>query len=413
MRALAPLLLALLAAISPARGRELGPLRVGTSGDYPPFSFSPAGVVAEPQGFDLAVARSFAADRQRALELVRFRWPDLLSDLAADRFDVAMSGITVRPERSIAGSFTVPVAASGAVALVRETAGLAELASLDRGNVRIAVNRGGHLERVARARFPRAAIAAIPDNAGVREALLSGRADAVITDTLEAPIWREGVEGVVQLGPFTSDLKAYLVHPARRQLARELDAWLIAREGDGTLAALRARHLGHGDCPRTADPVSALLAALGERLDLMPLVAEAKRRTGAPVTVPERESNVIDAALAASREAARDAGLAPLPDRAVRALFEAQIAAAKEIQRAVLSGPAARTSAADLDTALRPALARIGERIARLLPLLPARIDRRALADRARERLRTPGLSDGARDALVEAVLELARAPRG
>ena len=49
---------------------------------------------------------------------------------------------------------------------------------LDRPAVRIAVNQGGHLERVARARFPRATIAAIPDNAVVREALRAGKADA-------------------------------------------------------------------------------------------------------------------------------------------------------------------------------------------------------------------------------------------
>jgi cyclohexadienyl dehydratase len=403
-------LLAFLAAISPAGAEQRTLLRVGVSGDYPPFSFAAEGSTTEFQGFDLAAARAYAADRNRALELVRFRWPELLSDLAANRFDVAMSGITIRPERSIAGIFTVPVMASGAVVLVREDAGFADLASLDGGDARIAVNRGGHLERVARAHFPRATILAIPDNAAVREALLSAKADAAVTDTLEAPIWLAGTEGVLQLGPFTRDQKAYLVHPDRGDLAADLNTWLIAREGDGTLAALRRQHLGHGDSPRTADPVSALLAAVGERLDLMPLVAEAKRESGTPVTVPEREVRVIDAALAATHAAARDAGLTPVSDRAVRAFFEAQITAAKEIQRAILKGPAGQAPTADLDTALRPALSRIGERIAFLLPRLPARIDRRALEERGRERLRTPGLSDGARDALVEAVLALCEA---
>lgn len=412
MRPLAPLLLALLVAISAAGAEEGGALRVGVSGDYPPFSFAPAGDPSELQGFDVAVARAYAADRQRALEIVRFRWPELLSDLAADRFDVAMSGISVRPERSVAGTFTVPVMASGAVALVRGDAGFPDLVSLDDRRARIAVNRGGHLERVARAHFPRATITAIPDNAAVREALLSEKADAAVSDTLEAPIWLEGAEGVVQLGPFTSDLKAYLVRRDRIELATDLNAWLISREGDGTLAALRARYLGHGDSPRSAGPVSALLAAVGERLDLMPLVAEAKRESGVPVTVPEREVFVVEAALAAARKAARDANLDPLPDRAVRAFFEAQIYAAKEIQRAILEGPAGQGLSANLDTALRPALSRIGERIAFLLPMLPKRIERRALEDRARDRLRTPGLSDAARDALVEAILALREVPR-
>jgi len=151
---------------------------------------------------------------------------------------------------------------------------------------------------------------------------------------------------------------------------------------------------------------------VGERLDLMPLVAEAKRATGVPVSVPERELRVIDAALEAARDAARGAHLTPLSERTVRAFFEAQITAAKEIQRATLAGPAGEAPTADLDRALRPALLRLGSRIAFLLQKLPAQIDRGDLEDFARQRLRTPGLSDGARDALVEAILALSEARR-
>jgi cyclohexadienyl dehydratase len=393
VKTLAPLLLALIAAITPAAAQQAAPLRVGVSGDYPPFSFPSEEDPRKLEGFDLAVGRAYAADRHRRLEIVGFRWPELLSDLAADRFDVAMSGITIRPERSIAGIFTVPVVASGAVVLAREDAGFADLASLDHPAARIAVNQGGHLERVSRVHFRSATLIAIPENAAVRGALLSGEVDAAVTDTLEAPIWLEGSEGIVQLGPFTRDLKAYLVHPDRGELAADLDAWLVARESDGTLAELRRRHLGHGDSPPTAEPVSALLAAVDERLDLMPLVAEAKRATDTPVTVPEREARVIEAALEATRRAARDAHLTPFSERTIRAFFEAQIEAAKEIQRATLAGAAGEAPTADLDAALRPALLRIGNRIAFLLPLsLPAR--RAGTGDRRRERVPAPGWWD-------------------
>jgi cyclohexadienyl dehydratase len=412
VRPLAALLLSLIAAIAPAAARQSAPLRVGVSADYRPFSFVRKGNPSELDGFDLAVARAYATDRERALEIARFRWPELLTDLAADRFDVAMSGITVRPERSIAGIFTVPVMASGAVVLTRDDAGFADLASLDHPAARIAVNQGGHLERVCRARFPEAAVIAIPENAAVRRALLDAEVDAVVTDTLEAPIWLEGSRGFAQLGPFTTDLKAYLVHPDRGELAADLDAWLMARESDGTLAALRRRYLGYDESPRTAEPVFALLAAMGERLDLMPLVAEAKRAAGAPVSAPERELRVIDAALEAARDAAPGTRLTPSSERTVRAFFEAQISAAKQIQRATLTGPAGGAPTADLDGALRPALLRIGTRIAFLLHRLPAQIDRDDLEDFAAQRLRTPGLSDGAREALVDAIATLSEARR-
>ena len=274
-------------------------LRVATSGDYAPFSvlgetreppvfagfdpsvaraytgFDPA-VAGAYTGFDPAVARAYAADRGLELRWVRFRGPELLADLAANRFDVAMSGVTVRPERSVAGRFSVPVATSGAVALVfgDHRGGLA---ALDDPAVRVAVNPGGHLERVARSRFPLARFLVIPDNDAVLPALLAGRAAAAVTDTREAPHWLSGNPDLRLLGPFTSDRKAYLVAQGRPDLATDLDGWLLEREADGTLAALRRRHLGQTTGTATADPFSALLAAIDERLALMPFVAETNR----------------------------------------------------------------------------------------------------------------------------------------
>ena len=42
-------------------------LRVGTSGDYPPFSLARDQRTTDYEGFDIALARAYAADRQLAL----------------------------------------------------------------------------------------------------------------------------------------------------------------------------------------------------------------------------------------------------------------------------------------------------------------------------------------------------------
>src|SRR3989442_7608841 len=105
---------ALLAAACLHPRPEAPPLRVGTSGDYPPFSLARDDRL---EGLDVEVARRFARDSGRRLELVRFRWPELTRDLAAGRFDLAMGRVTLRPERAVAGVFTRPVAAAGAVVL--------------------------------------------------------------------------------------------------------------------------------------------------------------------------------------------------------------------------------------------------------------------------------------------------------
>src|SRR5262249_60991129 len=66
----------------------LPPLRVGTTGDYPPFSIGAGGT---PAGFDVEVPRRFASDTGRRVEFVPFRWPELIAGLVSGRFDVAIS----------------------------------------------------------------------------------------------------------------------------------------------------------------------------------------------------------------------------------------------------------------------------------------------------------------------------------
>jgi len=400
-------------------------LRVATSGDYAPFSRATAAAPAaddaseegpepqrfDPQGFDPDVARAYAADRGWRIEWVRFRWPQLLDDLAARRFDVAMSGITIRPERSIAGRFSVPVARTGAVVLVAESAA-PDLDRLDRPGVAIGVNAGGHLERVARERFPSADLRAIPDNDAVRRALWAGEVEAAVTDTLEAPHWLAGSQGLKALPPFTRDRKAYLFPPEAERAATDLDTWLLAREADGTLARLRRRHLQREAEPPTATPLAALLASLDERLALMPDVARSKRRSGGAIEVPEREKRVVASALAATRRAAlalpgRTPEAPGFDEQAVEALFRAQIEAAKEIQRRVVAGPptADGSKPPDLANELRPALIRIGDRIAFLAARLEGPLSAELVLAQARAALAARHLSEASVRELADAIV--------
>src|SRR6185436_15803371 len=104
--------------------------------------------------------------------------PQLLSALAAGRFDVAASGVTVRPDRSAAGRFTVAVAETEAIALARNPERWSGSTTLDRPQIRIAVNGGGHLEQVARASFPNAELVVASANDQVIELLIHEQVDA-------------------------------------------------------------------------------------------------------------------------------------------------------------------------------------------------------------------------------------------
>ena len=388
-------------------------LRVGTSGDYAPFSRAEG--QSSPEGFDIALLQAWAEESGRELEWVRFAWPALRSDLAAGRFDLAASGVTVRPERSAVGRFTVPLTETGAFALARTPERWSEKTSLDRPQIRIAVNAGGHLERVARRAFPHATLLALPDNAGVPGLLAEEAVDAVVTDSAELPHWEAQIDApLARIGPLTRDRKAWLVRADRPALAAELDAWLLAREADGRLAAARAQWLSGVEelesltGARTAEPLLALLAAMDERLELMPLVGFIKRRDGLALEVPEREARVIESALENLRAAAETAGVEPPDEAAVGAFFRAQMAAAKAVQwRAVKDDDFRPAELPDLDDALRPALLRIGARIAQLLLTLPTGLEADAVGAAAARSLRAPYLEPADRESLAEAIAAL------
>jgi cyclohexadienyl dehydratase len=301
-------------------------LRVGTSFDYAPFS--KAG-----EGFDVEVAERMAADLGYRVEWVRFDWPDLQDHVAQDAFDVGMSGITWRPERSVIGYMTRAVAVGGPCLLSRAPVGT------------VAVNRGGILERWARERFDAAQLRVVSDNLALPALLERGEVDAIVTDSFElAHFTRPGLHARCEP---PRDRKVYWVSPARAaELGPRIDAWLAEHEPQ--LAVLRARWLAREE---GWSDVLHLVDLLARRLSLMPAVGAYKRAHGLPIEDTAREAEVLAEALSDAEREGLDAG-------SVRALFVEQIALAKAVQ--------ARTPDAvpmDLDGVLRPELSRLGARI--------------------------------------------------
>src|SRR5262249_18731949 len=206
---------------------------VGTSGDYPPFSLA-------GEGFDVEVARRMLPDLGFQIAWVPFRWPELAGRVAAGDFDVAMSGITWRPDRAVVGWMSSTVASGGACVL-----GASE-------PTRVGVNRGGVLERFASAHFPHAEIAAVDRNGDLAGLLTRHEVDAIVTDSFEAPHLMKQ-RALRELRPVCEpalDRKVYWVAPARAgELGPRIDAWLALHES--AVDALRAHWLG-GSAPRAA-----------------------------------------------------------------------------------------------------------------------------------------------------------------
>jgi chorismate mutase len=221
--------------------------------------------------------------------------------------------------------------------------------------VRIAVNAGGHLEQVARAQFPRARIDAVPDNRAVPQRLVSGKADAVLSDTAEARDWLR--PGLHVIGPFRFDYKAYLLPADEDALAVQVDEWMVARETDGWLPAQRAHWLG---MPAKTNPATAMreaiAALIGLRLDLMVPMAAAKRAAEKPIEDSGREAEV----LASVREGSVH------PEYSER-VYRQLIALAKAVQQ-----HAPDAQAAPSIDAVRAAIGRVDDQLVRELDRAPS-----------------------------------------
>ncbi len=380
-------------------------LRAATSGDYPPLS---SWTGAQPEGFAPSLVGAFAAHEHVPVVWSRFRWPDLSSGITSDRFVLAADGITVRPERSIVGRFTIPIARGGAVLLLRRPSWAPpearDLQALDRADLRIVVNAGGHLERVTRRLFHAATITAIPDNASVRNALARREADAAMTNTFEAPRWSAGLEGIDAIGPLTNDTTALFLRADESELEERIDAWLLDEEASGRLGALRAKTLG--TTAPVAEPVSALVAATAERLALMPFVAAAKKVSGQTVEDTAQEERVLAAARASVAKAAAAHRVPAPPVVAIDTFFRAQIELAKTVQDRAPTPLDAKYSLAEQ---LRPAIARISARMAFLVVRLPRDVNREALVARARMDLADLEIDAARIDLLADAIVALSR----
>jgi cyclohexadienyl dehydratase len=377
-------------------------LRVGTSGDYRPFSFRDADGTLT--GFDVAVAEQLALYLERRLELVPFRWPALASQLQAGAFDIAMSGVTVRPERALQLVFSRPYAFTGAVAVIRtrDRSKFGGVDDLDHPDVRIVVNAGGHLEQVARQRFRRAHVAPVTDNGALPTMLLSGAADAAISEELEARTWPTAE--LVALGPFTRDRKAYAVRRDDAELLRRVNAWLAAREGDGWLNARRRKWFGAQTqlTPQRAG-FEALVSAMDLRLQLMPFVAAVKRREHLPIHDPAQEARVLT-------HVREEATAERLNADDVAALFRVQMDAAKTVEEHA-AAVTSDASLADVRSAIATVTDEIIAELARCAPWLREPPLRDQLDRMLRQELTVAGLTAQTVDALARATCGVRMAP--
>ncbi|OHX12198.1 transporter substrate-binding domain-containing protein [Chromobacterium sphagni] len=226
---------------------QRGELRVGTTGDYLPFSGKdPAS--GRYQGLDIDLAEDLARALGVRLRLVPTSWPALMRDQAADKFDIAMSGISVSLERQKRALYSIPYLNDGKTPIARceNQRRFQTLAQINQPGVKLAVNPGGTNERFARTNLPQAELTVFPDNTRIFQQIIDGKADLMVTDAVETRYQQKLHPALCAIHPerpFDFSQKAYLL-PNDWRWKAWVDQWLSQRLQDGGFARLSAQWLG-------------------------------------------------------------------------------------------------------------------------------------------------------------------------
>lgn len=226
-----------------------GTIRIGTTGDYIPMSYlNPQ--TGEYEGIDAELSKLIAASLGVKIEYVPTTWPTLTADTLAGKFDIALCGISRNYARAktMAMSDAYGEGIFGKTILCRKTDAkkFKTISDLNRPEVRIMINPGGTNEKFARANLTKAKLIVHNENADIPRQIAEGKADIMITETVEAAQYiRKDSRLAAPLinASFTRHSCGILMEKGDQEWLNYINFVLAELRMDGTMAQLETKYL--------------------------------------------------------------------------------------------------------------------------------------------------------------------------
>ena len=226
---------------------ERGVLRVGSTGDYNPMSY------LDPEtnryvGFDAALAEDLAAWLGVEIEYVPTSWPTLTEDTMADKFDLAICGITITDTRKETMLMSDGYLGNGKTILCRadEADRYASLTDINRPEVRVMVNPGGLNEKFALQNLPDCTLIVHDVNQEIPALVAEGEADIMITEIMEAGYYigqDKRLAAPLIYEPFTQGQLGVLMPKGSEDLLNYVNMFLAAEKESGRLDELAEEYI--------------------------------------------------------------------------------------------------------------------------------------------------------------------------
>lgn len=219
--------------------KSSGKLLVGTTGDYKPMSYLNK-ETGKYEGFDAEMAASLAAKLGVTLVYVPTTWKTLQQDTLSGKFDVAMCGITVTDARKEVMAMSDPYLTFGKTILVTKSKAdqFKSLADVNKPSVRVMYNPGGTNEKFAKESTPKAQLIMHEHNAEIPGLVGEGKADVMITETMEATRYVKDnpkVAAPLVDKPFTENHFGVLMPKDQPELLKAVNDWMAGIKVDGTM----------------------------------------------------------------------------------------------------------------------------------------------------------------------------------
>jgi len=217
---------------------------VGTTGDYPPFSTLENNVYT---GIDIDMAKALALSKGIKVRFVHTTWKTLMSDLNANKFQIAMSGISITHEREKVASFSHSYIDNGKRAIVRcsESNTYDTWSKIDNSKTRLIVNPGGTNDKYVMKHIKNAQVRIFPDNTKIFLEIISNKADVMITDSVEVYYQSRLSNGILCPASLKklSDGKIGILMQKDKNLNEFVQSWLSEFEVSGNKKALFDKYL--------------------------------------------------------------------------------------------------------------------------------------------------------------------------
>jgi cyclohexadienyl dehydratase len=199
------------------------------------------------------MARSLGKHLRREAEFVKTTWPTLSQDLAANKFDIAMGGISDNPDRRKQFLISDPILEDGKVPLARsaEIGRYSSLNEINQPQVRVVENAGGTNLKFAEENLKSAKLIVVKDNKETIDYLLQNKADVMITDRIEAFYRQKTIPGLSIINPenlLTKSSKVYLIGKSNIGLLDAVNQWIKKMKESEQIILLKKQWLPDEVC---------------------------------------------------------------------------------------------------------------------------------------------------------------------